>query len=278
MRQNRIVDFFVTPDERELVLYQRGDTFLIQIDSKDLMTSRAHGSEEEMAALAFVTLGEHSAPRVLVGGLGMGFTLRATLDQLSRVSEAPQVVVAEVFPQVVAWNRGPLADLAQAPLEDPRVRVDERDVALVLSTSSALFDVVLLDVDNGPDALTLQSNRHLYGPRGLRSTIAALAPGGVLAVWSASDDPLFTLHMREAGFDVRPHHVRERSNRGAHHVIFVGKKGDPELSLVKAVSRTDTDSAPFGPRREDSARDVASVELPIDLAREPRESRVARGR
>ncbi len=223
MQPQRILDVVVTQDERELVLYQRGDRFLIQIDSEDLMTSRAHGSEQEMARLALATLGVRPTPRVLIGGLGMGFTLRATLDQLDR-SPGAVVIVAEVFPSVVEWNRGPLAHLAHAPLEDARVRVDERDVALVLSSTTEVFDVILLDVDNGPDALTLQSNRHLYGQRGLEAALAALAPRGVLAVWSAGDDPNFTLRMHKAGFEATTHRVRERPGKGARHVIFVGRK------------------------------------------------------
>ncbi len=223
MQPRRILDFVVTQDEGELVLYQRGDRFLIQIDSEDLMTSRAHGSEEEMARLALTMLGVRPAPRVLIGGLGMGFTLRATLDQLDQSPDAV-VIVAEFFPAVVEWNRGPLAHLADAPLEDARVRIDERDVALVLSTTPELFDVILLDVDNGPDALTLQSNRHLYGQRGLEAAYAALAPFGVLAVWSAGNDPSFNLRMHKAGFEATTHRVRERPGKGAHHVIFVGRK------------------------------------------------------
>ena len=223
MQPLRILDCVVTADERELVLYQRGDTFLIQIDRDDLMGSRAHGSEEEMARLAFAKLGDRPAPRALVGGLGMGFTLRATLDQLDAHRDG-RVVVAEVFPAVVEWNRGSLAHLAKHPLDDPRVQVEENDVGEILASSPGSFDVVLLDVDNGPDAMTLESNRYLYGSRGLERAHRALTPGGVLAVWSAADDPNFTARMRKVGFDARPHYARERPGKGARHTIFVGRK------------------------------------------------------
>lgn len=213
----------VTPDGRELVLYQQRDTFLIQIDSEDLMTSRAHGSEEEMARLAFAALEPRRPRRVLVGGLGMGFTLRATLDLLPERGRA-KVVVAEMFPAVIAWNRGPLAHLARRPLDDPRVEVVAADVGELLAATTDRFDVVLLDVDNGPDAMTLESNRHLYSDRGVERLHRALTGGGVVAVWSAGDDPRFTRRLRRAGFDARTHRVRERPGKGAHHVVFLGRR------------------------------------------------------
>lgn len=222
MKPRKIVDLVVTPDNRELVLYEQDTAFEIQIDSDDLMTSRAHGSEDEMARIAFETLGFRAAPRVLIGGLGMGFTLRATLDLLGDRKGA-SVVVAEVFPAVVRWNRGPLAHLAKRPLEDRRVEVEESDVARVLASSDQQFDIVLLDVDNGPDAMTLDSNRRLYSERGLEESVRSLKPGGVLAVWSAGDDPRFTDRLRRSGLETRVHRVRERPGKGAQHVIFVGK-------------------------------------------------------
>jgi spermidine synthase len=227
VRPHQILDCVVTGDGRELVLSRRGDVFHIHIDRYELMASRAHGSEEELARLALSALGPRAAstaaPRVLIGGLGMGFTLRAALDALG---DQPGAVVdiAEVFPAVVVWNRGPLAPLARHPLADPRVNVMEADVADVVAAAAGRYDAVLLDVDNGPEALTLESNHRLYAPAGLRRLLAALAPGGVLAVWSTDDDPRFAHRLRETGFTVTTRHVRARAGRGERHVVFVAQR------------------------------------------------------
>lgn len=235
MKPFRLLDCVVSRDERELTLYQRGDAFYIQIDGYDLMSSRAHGSEDELArlALAEVRTGDGgrpggAGPRVLVGGLGMGFTLRATLDVLGgrgAGGAGAEVVVAEAFQAVVDWNRGPLAHLAGRPLADPRVRVVVGDVADRLAEAvdeAAPFDAVLLDVDNGPEAITLEANEHLYTQRGLARAFRALAPGGVLAVWSANDDPRFADRLRRAGFRTGTHRVSERhGGKGGRHTIFV---------------------------------------------------------
>jgi spermidine synthase len=224
MLTTRTLDCVVTPDGRELVLYQRGDVFHITVDRYELMESRAHGSEEDLARLAIGVLGELSAPRLLVGGLGMGFTVRAALDALHQRPGA-RVLVAEVFSAVIEWNRGVLAHLAGAPLADPRVSVSHADVADVLGADGP-FDAILLDVDNGPEALTLERNARLYTPAGLRRVHQALAPQGVLAVWSANDDPRFAYRLGTAGFDVTTHRVAARaSGKGARHVVFVGRRG-----------------------------------------------------
>jgi spermidine synthase len=223
MQPHRILDCVVTADGRELVLSQRGDVFHIHVDRYELMASRAHGSEEELARLAIAELGSRPAPRVLIGGLGMGFTVRAALDALAKQPDAT-IEVAEVFPAVVAWNRGPLSALAQHPLADPRVSVREADVGDVVAAATGRYDAILLDVDNGPEALTLDSNRRLYAPAGLRRLLAALAPGGVLAVWSTADDPRFAYRLGETGFTVATRHVRARAGRGARHVVFVAQR------------------------------------------------------
>jgi spermidine synthase len=213
----------VTADGRELVLSRQGDVFHIHVDRYELMASRAHGSEEELARLAIAALPAATlAPRILVGGLGMGFTLRAALDALADRSAAT-VEVAEVFPAVVAWNRGQLATLAREPLADPRVTVVEADVGDVVAGARARYDAILLDVDNGPEALTLDSNRRLYSPAGLRALRAALTGEGVLAVWSTDDDPRFAHRLGETGFEVTTHRVRARAGRGARHVVFVAR-------------------------------------------------------
>jgi len=223
VQPHRILDCVITADGRELVLSRRGDVFHIHIDRYELMASRAHGSEEELARLALTALGPRPAPRVLVGGLGMGFTLRATLDALADRPGA-SIEVAEVFPAVVEWNRGVLAPLAGSPLVDPRVRVVEGDVADAIAAAGTGYDAILLDVDNGPEALTLDTNRRLYTPVGLRRLLAALTPGGVLAVWSTEDDPRFADRLGEIGFAVTTRSVRARPGRGARHVVFVAER------------------------------------------------------
>lgn len=226
MERWKTLDVVATPDGRELSLTRRGDMFLIAVDGEELMSSRTRGSEEALARLALEALGHRSAPRVLVGGLGMGFTLRALLDELAERPGASgaEVVVAEVFPAVVEWNRGPLAELADRPVDDPRVRVEVGDVAERLRADEP-YDVVLLDVDNGPDAFTLERNRFLYSRAGIERIAAAVVDGGVLAVWSDFDDPRFVDRLRRGGFDVRTHRVAaRRGGRGGRHVIFVGRK------------------------------------------------------
>ena len=222
MLKNRILDSVVTPDGRELVLYQHGSMFAIWVDDDDLMSSRMHGSEEELARLGLAVLGKKPEARVLVGGLGMGYTLRAVLDGLQGRPQA-RVVVAELFPAVVSWNRTWLADLAKRPLEDRRVEVSEGDVAQLLATSPAAFDLILLDVDNGPEAFTLDDNHQLYTDAGIARCRRALKPGGVVAYWSASDDHGFAHRLHCGGFEVEVHRVRARpGGKGSRHVIFLG--------------------------------------------------------
>src|SRR6266404_1615615 len=183
----------VSPDDSVMKLIRRGDEYLILVNGAILMSNRMHGSEEALATFAFQRMRTLERPSVLIGGLGMGFTLRATLDLLPADGE---VVVAELVPAVVEWNRGPLGPLAGHPLKDKRVRVDVGDVAVTLSSSPGRFDAVLLDVDNGPAAFTDSDNARLYDDRGLAAARAALKIGGVLAVWSARDDRKFEQRLR----------------------------------------------------------------------------------
>src|SRR5688572_20836546 len=209
-----------TPDGTDMKLTRRGNEYIILANGKSLMSSRMHGSEEALAQFACRRARTLEQPRVLVGGLGMGFTLRATLDLLPKDAE---VVVAELVPAVVEWNRDVLGPLAQHPLKDKRVRVDVQDVALVLRSATAQFDAVLLDVDNGPTAFTAETNAGMYDDRGLAAARAALKPGGVLAVWSARDDRKFEQRLRYNGFKVEVEHVRGRLKKGGpRHVIFLG--------------------------------------------------------
>jgi spermidine synthase len=188
------------------------------------MSSRMHGSEEALATFGLRRAKQIAEPCVLVGGLGMGFTLRATLDLLP--PEAT-VLVAELLPAVVEWNRGPLGPLANHPLKDRRVQVVERDVGAFLRMSEGRFDAVLLDVDNGPAALTSDVNADLYSDRGIATAKASLRPGGVLAVWSSREDRRFEQRLKYGGFDVTVERVRARLKQGGpKHVIFLGTKRD----------------------------------------------------
>jgi spermidine synthase len=213
-----------TPDGSDVRLMRQDEEYVIWVDGKTLMSSRRHGSEEALATLACRHLQSAAEPRVLVGGLGMGFTLRATLDVLP---PAAIVSVVELLPAVVEWNRGPLRALAGDPLNDVRVRVEVADVGLTLRQSDpSRFDAILLDVDNGPTAFTAPGNFGLYDNAGVAAAHAALDTGGVLAVWSARDDRKFEQRLRYHGFAVQVARVRARLEKGgSRHAIFVGVKG-----------------------------------------------------
>ncbi len=222
MLKRRIIDGTTTPDGCELELSQHDQDFSIDIDKWELMSSRAHGSEEAMARLALDTFKGSKQARWLVGGLGMGFTLRATLDVIDSCGGG-SVVVAEVFQAVVDWNRGPLAHLASHPLDDPRAEVWVGDVYDLLEPGAKPFDIILLDVDNGPDAFTLRSNERLYQPDGLQRLRNSLSPGGVLAVWSSADHNAFRSRFGKAGFKVATKRVPARPDRPKkRNVIFLG--------------------------------------------------------
>jgi spermidine synthase len=211
-----------TPSDAEMTLMRRDREYVILVGGKSLMSSRMHGSEEALAALGCRKARTMEAVCVLFGGLGMGFTLRATLDLLPPDAT---VRVAELVPAIVDWNRGPLGPLAGHPLSDARVRVEISDVAAALRAGAGQFDAVLLDVDNGPDAFTTSDNASLYGDRGLAAARAALKPGGMLAVWSAWEDRKFVQRLRYAGFTVRVEHVRARLKKGGpHHTIFLASR------------------------------------------------------
>jgi spermidine synthase len=212
-----------TPDGADMRLIRRGGEYVILADGKSLMSSRMHGSEEALAMLACRRARTMAAPCVLVGGLGMGFTLRATLDLLP---PAATVVVSELVPAVVVWNRGPLGPLADHPLKDGRVRVETGDVSATLDSSPGAFDAVVLDVDNGPVAFTTSSNAGLYSDRGLAAVRGALKIGGVLAVWSAWEDRKFEQRLRHGKFTVEVERVRGRLKKGGpRHTIFLGHNG-----------------------------------------------------
>jgi spermidine synthase len=206
----------------ELRLYRRGEEFSIRLDRSELMNSRMHGSEEALAEIACAKVADRSHPQVLIGGLGMGYTTAAALHRLRADG---QLVVAELVPAVVKWNRGPLADLAGRPLEDARVTVREIDVAQILKAEHGTCDAILLDVDNGPEGLTRKGNDWLYSRVGLDAAFTTLRPAGVLAVWSASPNRAFAQRLCEAGFEVDEVHVRARGPRGgARHTIWLAMR------------------------------------------------------
>jgi spermidine synthase len=210
------------PDGTTLALMRHDREYVIFANGKILMSSRMHGSEEALAAFALKHARTQDSPAVLVGGLGLGFTLRATLDALPA---GATVDVAELVPSVVDWNRGPLGPLAGNPLDDKRVRVRVEDVLVTLRSSPGRFSAVLLDVDNGPDAFTTSSNAGLYSDKGLQAARAALQPGGVLTVWSAWEDRKFEQRLRYNGFVVEVERVRARLKQGGpRHTIFLGHK------------------------------------------------------
>jgi len=212
----------VPGDGGELCLYQRGAEYSIKISGRgELMNSRSHGSEDALAELSCARLVNRDNPRLLIGGLGMGFTLAAALRHLG---DSAQVVVAELVPGVVAWNRGVLGEPAGHPLRDPRVSVCEKDVARVMMSEAQAFDAILLDVDNGPEGLTRKENDWLYGEDGLNEACAALRPGGVLAVWSAGSAPAFMQRLRKVGFEVEEVRVRAHGTKGARHVIWFARR------------------------------------------------------
>lgn len=230
MKRLATLDRTVTADGRELTLRHRDGDYFIDLDGAQLMSTRSHGSESVLAKLGCEGLRDASRPRVLVGGLGLGFTLRATLKHLPADAE---VVVVELFESVVRWNRQYLAE-PDPPLEDPRVRLHVGDIAKLLAPAPhavhGLYDAILLDVDNGPEAWTVDSNDWLYGREGISRLRGALRPGGVMALWSAGPDEDYVRRLQQSGLAVRQVRTRARRRQGARHVIFLAR-----LSSTKTV-------------------------------------------
>jgi spermidine synthase len=208
--------------EQMMELARRGQEFVLRIGREELMSSRQHGSEDALADLACARLGPEPRARVLVGGLGMGFTLAAALR---RLGPDARVVVAELVPAVVKWNRDVLGQVAGFPLNDARVTTHEGDVTELIRAESGAWDAILLDVDNGPTALTKSTNAGLYGAAGIGRAFQALRPGGVLGVWSAGDDAAFTRRLEQSGFSVTVEPVRARGARGGRrHVVWIATR------------------------------------------------------
>jgi spermidine synthase len=218
----KLLDSAKVPGGQELRLWQRGQEFSIRLGRDELMNSRIHGSEEELATLACDRVGDRPAPRLLIGGLGMGFTLRTALDALKKESK---VVVAELMPAVIAWNMSLLAALTGNSLDDPRVSLIEGDVGEAIRAEADAYDAILLDVDNGPEGLTRVANDTLYDLDGLNAARRALKANGVLLVWSAGEDQKFTQRLRRSGFEVEVIRTRARGAKGgAKHVIWMATR------------------------------------------------------
>jgi spermidine synthase len=203
---------------------RRGAEFSIKLGHNELMNSRLSGSEQALATFACDKIRARERPQILIGGLGMGFTLRAALTVLGKQA---QIIVAELVPAVVTWARGPMAEIFGASLADPRVDIREADVTDLIRSHQSAYDAILLDVDNGPEGLTRKANDGLYNQAGLSAAHAALRPGGVLAVWSSGPNPKFTRRLRRTGFDVTEIPLRAKGPRGgARHFIWIATRAD----------------------------------------------------
>jgi spermidine synthase len=209
-----------TPNGTVIALFRHDGAYLIRADGVELMSTRRHLSEDRLAEVACAPLRSRSGARVLIGGLGLGFTLRAALRELAADAE---VVVAELVPEVIAWNADPRFDLSAAAMADSRVRVVEDDVVNVLRTSVGSFDAIMLDTDNGPDGMLMSENAALYDDDGIGRTLAALRPGGTVVYWSVGDDPKFLTALRRAGLSVETIRVRAHDTAGPMHTLFVAK-------------------------------------------------------
>lgn len=212
------------PDGDELSLVSHGRDFIIMLGRNELMGTRMQFSEEQLAVQTMERVG-NDAPRILIGGYGMGFTLRAAL---ARMGSNGQAVVAELVPEIVEWAQGPMAELTGGCLEDPRMDLKICDVAALIDDANDgtcdKFDAILLDVDNGPDGIVREENNRLYSLTGLGKSRDALKPGGILAIWSAASDHRFTRKLRDAGFDVEERFFRARpNNKGPRHTIWFAR-------------------------------------------------------
>jgi len=221
MKPRQLIGTARIPGGEALRLFRRGDDFMIVLGRNELMSSRMSGSEEKLAVMTCARLRGRGAPHLLIGGYGMGFTLRAALAALPPDA---RVTVAELVSEIIEWARGPMAEYMAGCLDDPRVDLVERDVAALIAEARGTYDAILLDVDNGPDGLVRGANERLYSKRGLAAAKAALRPSGVLAIWSAAPDAAFSRRLAQAGFAVEEVVVRARSNgKGPRHVIWFGR-------------------------------------------------------
>jgi spermidine synthase len=218
MKPRELIATAKVPGGVELRLMRHGDDHMIMVDGNELMSSRVGGSEEALATMTGARLRKGIEPHLLIGGYGMGFTLRAALPLIGK---SGRITVAELVPEIIAWARGPMAQLTLGCLDDPRVRLITGDVAAEIRSATKRYDAILLDVDNGPSGLVRAENDGLYSVPGLAAARAALRPGGILAIWSAAPDAEFTRRLKHTGFTVDEVTVRARSNgKGPRHTIW----------------------------------------------------------
>lgn len=221
MLKPELIDRARIPGGGELRLVSHGGDFKILLERNELMSSRMSGSERALATMTLDRLKGRAAPRLLIGGYGMGFTLRAALAERADV----RITLVELVPEVIAWARGPMADLAAGCLDDPRVALVMGDVGEAIRKARGSYDAILLDVDNGPDGVVRDDNDAIYSARGLEAAADALSPGGVLAIWSAAPDAAFARRLARAGFAVEEETVRARENgKGPRHTIWFARK------------------------------------------------------
>lgn len=209
-----------TPNGTLIELYRHDGSYLIRADGVELMTTRRHLSEDRLAEVACASLREASQVRVLIGGLGLGFTLRAALRELR---EDAEIVVAEFLAEVIAWNTNPQYDISVDAMRDPRVRIEQGDVTDVLRANPGAFDAIMLDTDNGPDGMLMSENARLYAARGIADTVAALRPGGLIVYWSVGDDPRFASALRSSGLTVTALQVRAHATAGPMHTLYTAR-------------------------------------------------------
>ncbi|HLK63031.1 MAG TPA: hypothetical protein VKU19_06305 [Bryobacteraceae bacterium] len=214
------IDRTLTPDGKTIALLEHDGDYVIQVDGAELMSTRQYSSEERLAELACAHLQDVARSRILIGGLGFGFTLKAAL---AAAPADATVVVAEISRAVIEWNHNPRYPFSADALADPRVILRQQDVVEAVGASRGIYDAIALDVDNGPNALSTDGNFRLYNDSGLRQARAALRPGGCLALWSAAPDPSFERFLAAAGFTVTVERSRAHGKRGRWHTIFVGR-------------------------------------------------------
>jgi spermidine synthase len=220
MKRLELLDEARTPNGTRIALYRHDGAYLINADGVELMSTRRHLSEDRLAEVACAPLREVAGARVLIGGLGLGFTLRKALRQLGADA---RVVVAELLAEVIAWNAEPRYDLSAEAMADPRVEIVNDDVTNVLRANPGAFDAIMLDTDNGPEGMLMSENARLYAARGIALTVAALRPGGSIVYWSVGDDPGFVAALGRSGLDVTTERVRAHRTSGPMHTLYTAK-------------------------------------------------------